>query len=63
MDDMTFDDVKGYFGTVEAARSALGLRSRQTLYNWQHKGIPFEQQFRIQLKTRGRLKADFPRAA
>jgi hypothetical protein len=55
---VTFDDIKDHFGSVEEARVALGLSSRQTLYNWRESGVPDGEQCRIQLLTRGKLKAD-----
>lgn len=55
---MTFDDIKSYYGTVEKARTALGLKSRQTLYNWREYGVPDGEQCRIQILTDGALKAD-----
>jgi len=55
---MTFTQICSHFGTASAAARALGL-SRQSLQNWKTRGrIPFAAQYRIQLKTRGRLKAD-----
>lgn len=63
---MTFDDLMTYWGSVEKARVALGLKSRQTLYNWRNGGIPGPEQCRIELLTAGKpglndcppLKAD-----
>lgn len=55
---MTFEDIKRFYGSVEKARIALGLKSRQTLYNWQADGVPDGEQCRVQILTRGKLKAD-----
>lgn len=55
---MTFDDIVAHFGGVEKARDALGLKSRQTLYNWKDGGVPAGEQCRIQLLTSGVLLAD-----
>ena len=55
---MTFYEIKQHFGGVEKARVALGLKSRQTLYNWRDQGVPDGEQCRIQLLTEGKLKAD-----
>lgn len=55
---MSFDELKDYYGSVEKARVALGLKSRQTVYNWQKDGIPDGEQCRIELLTEGRLRAD-----
>jgi hypothetical protein len=54
---VTYEDLISTFGGCTAAAKALGLR-KQTVNKWQRAGIPFDQQFRIQMKTRGRLKAD-----
>lgn len=54
---MTFEQIKEHFGGVEAARRALGLKSRQTLYNWKEQGVPAGEQCRIQILTDGALKA------
>lgn len=58
MDAMNFDDIKQHYGSVEKARAALGLKSRQTLYNWRDEGVPPGEQCRIQILTEGALKAD-----
>lgn len=55
---MNFDDLMERWGSVEKARAALGLKSRQTLYNWRDDGIPDGEQCRIELLTKGELKAD-----
>lgn len=55
---MTFEDIKQHFGSVEKARVALGLKSRQTLYNWREQGVPDGEQCRIQILTESALKAD-----
>lgn len=58
---MTFNDLCSHFGTGSAAARFLGI-SRQTLQNWKTRGrIPFDQQYRIQLLTKGKLKADVAR--
>jgi hypothetical protein len=54
---MTFDEIKQHYGGVEKARVALGLKSRQTLYNWKEQGVPDGEQCRIQILTDGVLKA------
>jgi hypothetical protein len=55
---MTYQDVVEFFGNASKAAEALGC-ARQTVSQWKVRGsIPFEAQFRIQIKTRGRLKAD-----
>jgi hypothetical protein len=55
---MTFDDVVAFFGGVSKAKKALGLKSRQTLYNWREDGVPDGEQCRIQIITGGQLTAD-----
>lgn len=55
---MTFDDVTAHFGGVAQAKKALGIRARQTLWNWRHLGIPMKQQYRIQIMTSGALQAE-----
>ena len=56
---MTYDDLVEEFGNANRAAKALGF-ARQTVHQWKARGIPFESQFRIQLKTKGRLKASLP---
>ncbi len=53
---MVYKDVVEHFGGLSKAARALKL-PRQTIHAWKRKHIPFEQQFRIQLKTKGHLKA------
>lgn len=55
---MDFDDIISRWKSVEKARSALGLKTRQTLYNWRDNGIPRGWQARIQIMTRGKLRAE-----
>lgn len=57
---MTFKQIISFWGGVDAARKALGLKSRQTLYNWRDKGIPLEAQVNVEVITAGKLKADLP---
>jgi hypothetical protein len=57
---MTHKQIIEHFGGVEAARKALGLRSRQTLYNWKVKGIPTDAQINAEVVTKGALKANIP---
>lgn len=59
MVEMTYQDLVEEFGNGARAAHELGL-VRQTVHRWKTAGIPFEQQFRIQLKTKGRLKASMP---
>ena len=58
MPGMTFEEITTHFGSVEKAKAALGLKSKQTIYNWRDKGVPEGWQARIQIQTRGKLKAD-----
>jgi len=57
---MDYKDLAGYYGNGNRAAKALGLH-RQTVHKWKASGIPFEQQFKIQMKTKGRLKAQMPK--
>jgi hypothetical protein len=56
---MTHDDLVSLYGTASKAAKALGF-SRQAISRWKGVGIPFESQYRIQMKTKGRLKATLP---
>lgn len=56
---MTYEDLLAEYKTCTGAANALGLR-KQTVNRWKDAGIPFEQQFRIQMKTKGKLKAQMP---
>jgi hypothetical protein len=60
---MTFNDLIELYGNGNKAAKALKV-PRSTVYQWKYHGvIPFEQQFRIQMKTKGRLKARMPSLA
>lgn len=54
---MTHADLVKHFGNSNRAALALGY-SRQALSKWKRKGIPFDAQYTIQMKTKGALKAD-----
>lgn len=55
---MNYSQVIEFFGgSVTRAAAALDV-SRVTIYRWQERGIPREQQAYIQLKTGGALVAD-----
>lgn len=54
---MTHQDLVDHFGNASKAAKAVGY-SRQAVSQWKERGIPFEAQFRIQMKTKGRLRAD-----
>lgn len=60
MGGVTYEDLVEKYGNANRAAKALGF-ARQTLSQWKTRGIPFEAQYRIQLKTRGRLKACLPK--
>ena len=51
--------IEHFGGSCTKAAHALGL-SKQTVNAWKDRGIPFEKQFIIQMKTKGRLKAELP---
>lgn len=57
--DMTYEDLIETYGGLSKAARALGL-AKQTVHRWKGGGIPFEKQFIIQMKTKGRLKARMP---
>lgn len=57
---MTYDDLVEKFGNGAAAARALGY-SKQAVHGWKTRGIPFEAQYRIQMKTKGRLRAELPK--
>jgi hypothetical protein len=54
---MTYTQLVKKYGNANRAAKILGF-SRQALSRWKTGGIPFESQYRIQQKTRGRLRAD-----
>lgn len=56
---MTHQDLVEHYGTASAAADALGY-SKQAISHWKKSGIPFDAQFRIQMKTKGKLKAHLP---
>jgi hypothetical protein len=56
---MNYVDLVEEFGNASRAAKALGY-SRQALSRWRSAGIPFESQYRIELKLRGKLKAQLP---
>jgi len=58
MTAMDFSDIVKHWGSVEKARAALGLKTRQTLYNWRDSGVPAGWQARIQIRTHGKLRAN-----
>lgn len=54
---MKFDSLIDHFGSQVAAADALGV-TQPTLSNWKKRGqIPHIQQLRIELVTKGKLKA------
>lgn len=56
---MDYDDVLEHFGSLTKAAAALDL-AKQTVHRWKGGEIPFEKQFIIQMKTKGKLKAQLP---
>lgn len=55
---MTHSDVVSHFGSAAIACAKLNIPP-QTFSSWKTRGrIPFNAQYAIQLKTRGRLRAD-----
>ena len=54
---MTFDQLIKHFGSQVVAAKAIGC-TQPTLSNWKSRGrIPMLQQLRIELITKGKLKA------
>ena len=56
---MTYEDLIDHYGKQARASEQLKI-PKQTISCWKKNGIPFERQFRIQMKTKGRLKAVLP---
>jgi hypothetical protein len=58
---MTADQVIKHFGgpteSVAIAATELGV-TKQLVYHWRSSGIPYDTQCRIQIETRGKLKAE-----
>lgn len=54
---MTYADLEREYGSPTNIAKALGVSSQLVTY-WRRKGIPKPRQALIQLKTRGRLRAD-----
>jgi hypothetical protein len=56
---MTLQEAINYFGTQAALAKAIG-RGPAAITNWKARGgaIPQDVQFRIQVITKGKLKAD-----
>lgn len=57
---MTYSDLIEHFGKQADAARALKI-AKQTISCWRKNGIPFEQQYRIEMKTKGRLRATPPK--
>lgn len=59
---MTYNDLEKHFGSASAAADFLGMK-RQSVSIWKARGgrIPFEAQYRIQVATKGKLKAVLPK--
>ena len=59
--NMTVDDLKDHFGVekdIQLTKTILGV-TRGTISKWRHRGIPIDTQARIQVLTKGKLKANF----
>ena len=57
---MTFADLQRKYGNDSNIAKGLGV-SRQLVFHWKKKGIPYGRQCMIQLATKGRLRAEDPR--
>lgn len=56
---MTVDDLKLHYGVKTDSEVARILgHTRGAISKWRHRGIPFDTQARLQLITKGKLKAD-----
>lgn len=53
---MTHDELVSHYGTATKAAAELGY-SKQALSHWKKSGIPFDVQYRVQMRTKGKLKA------
>ena len=57
-DHMTFDEVKNHFGTAYRFKVLTGM-SHSNFKQWSERGyIPIETQLKIEMLTKGLLKAD-----
>lgn len=56
---MTHQDLVAHYGTATKAAEALGY-TKQAISHWKRAGIPFDAQWRIQMKTKGKLRAHLP---
>ena len=57
---MTVDDLKAHFDVekdIHLTKTVLGV-TRGTVSKWRHRGIPIDTQARIQVLTKGKLKAN-----
>jgi DNA-binding transcriptional regulator YdaS (Cro superfamily) len=57
---MIHEDLQRKYGNDSNIARALGV-SRQLVFHWKRKGIPYGRQCMIQLATKGRLRADEPK--
>ncbi|MHA3117282.1 hypothetical protein E0H86_07295 [Acinetobacter sp. ANC 4635] len=56
---MTVDDLRIHYGVKTDSDVARILRhTRGAISKWRHRGIPPDTQARLQLITKGKLKAD-----
>jgi len=57
---MNYSDLIDTYGNANKAAKATGF-TRQAISSWKKRGrIPFEAQYRIEMKSRGRLRATLP---
>jgi len=54
---MTRNQILKHFGSGAAVGRALGI-SRQAVDQWRHFGVPLKTQFKIERKTKGKLKVN-----
>lgn len=56
---MTVDDIRAHFGAKNDSDLALKLGVvRSAISQWRSGGVPLPRQARIQIMTKGKLKAD-----
>ncbi len=61
---MTVDDLKNHFGVEKDIQltKTISWGNKGTISKWRHKGIPSDTQARIQVLTKGKLKANLQEA-
>lgn len=56
---MTVDDLRLHYGVkTDSALAEIVGHTRGAISKWRHCGIPLDTQARLQIKTKGKVKAD-----